>query len=109
MCLLRVPKSPKYIAVEICTPIDIGDFLFAGIPSCDSLIVFPGGAGTMAELALAYRYSKPMIIMMGYNQWYDELICNPLDSSIGKLKFLGAEKPEEAVKIAVQKALESFL
>ncbi len=28
-----------YVMVEICTPIDVGDFLFAGILSCDALIL----------------------------------------------------------------------
>jgi len=52
--------SNKYVTVEICTPIEVGDYLFAGLLSCDVIIVFPGGAVTLAEMALAYRFKKPM-------------------------------------------------
>ena len=91
--------SNQYVSVEICTPIDIGDYLFAGILSCDSIIVFPGGAGTLAEIALAYRYSKPMIIMRGYDNYLDQLIGKSLDNS-KKIVFLGANTPKEAVDLA---------
>lgn len=93
-------ESNTYIKVEMCTPIDVGDFLFAGIPSCDSIIVFPGGAGTLAEVALAYRLRRPMIIMEGYSSYYDNLVGKQLDISSGKLSFWGASSPEKAVKMA---------
>lgn len=50
-----------WVTVEICTPIDIGDYIFAGILSCDVVIVIPGDAGTLAELAIAYRNKKPLV------------------------------------------------
>jgi len=90
-----------HVLIEICTPIDVGDFLFAGSLSCDALIVFPGGAGTLAEVALTYRFRKPMVIMRGFNEWYDKLVGKPLDQSSNKLAFLGADTPEEAVTKAI--------
>ena len=96
-----------HVIVEICTPIDVGDLLFAGSLSCDALIVFPGGAGTLAEVALTYRFRKPMIIMRGYSVWYDELVGKPLDQSSNKLPFLGADTPEEAVSKALIATLPS--
>lgn len=92
-------QSNKYVTVEICTPVDVGDYLFAGILSCDSIIVFPGGAGTLAEIALAYRYSKPMIIMRGYTPEMDNLIGKSLDNS-KKVIFQGANSAKTAVNLA---------
>ena len=98
----RVRKSSnKYIDIEILTPIDTGDFLFTGILSSDAIITIPGGAGTMAELCLAYRYKKPIIIIKGLNDYYDKLINNYLDES--KLILIeGAENAEDAVKKAIK-------
>ena len=42
-------------------------FIFTGILSCDSIIALPGGPGTIAELAIAYRYRKPLIFIKGYD------------------------------------------
>jgi len=93
-------SSNKYIDIEVLTPIDVGDFLFAGILSCDAIITIPGGAGTMAELCLAYRYKKPIVIIEGLSKDYDNLINNYLDES--RLVLIeGAKNPEEAVEKAV--------
>ncbi|MEK7089168.1 MAG: TIGR00725 family protein [Patescibacteria group bacterium] len=94
-------SSNKYVDVEILTPIDVGDFLFAGILSSDAIITIPGGAGTLAELCLAYRYKKPIIIVEGLNNTYDKLINTYLDES--KLILIeGAKTPEEAVNKAIR-------
>src|SRR3989338_5295495 len=61
-------SSVPSTTVEICTPINVGDFLFAGTLSSDVLIVFPGDAGTLAELAIAYRYKKPLIFLQGISE-----------------------------------------
>jgi len=55
--------SNKYIDIEVLTPIDVGDFIFAGILSCDAIITIPGGAGTLAEVCLAYRNKKPYVVI----------------------------------------------
>lgn len=95
--------SNKYIDIEILTPIDVGDFLFAGILSCDAIITIPGGAGTLAEVCMAYRNKKPNIIIEGINPDYDKMINNYLDE--GKLVLTeGAKTPEEAVKKALESA-----
>ncbi|MEK7071517.1 MAG: TIGR00725 family protein [Patescibacteria group bacterium] len=92
--------SNKYIDIEILTPIDVGDFLFAGILSSDAIITIPGGAGTLAELCLAYRYKKPIIILKGLSSDYDKLINGYLDESKSVL-IKGASNPEEAVNKAI--------
>ena len=60
--------SVPYTTVEVCTPINVGDFVFAGTLSSDVLIVFPGDAGTLAEIAIAYRYRKPLILLKGISE-----------------------------------------
>ena len=91
-------SSNKYVDVEICTPIDIGDFLFAGTWSCDVIIVVPGSAGTMAELCLAYRAKKSIIIIEGIDKTYDDMVNNYIDN--GKfVKIYGAKTAEETVEL----------
>ena len=93
-------SSNKYIDIEVLTPIDVGDFLFAGTLSCDAIITIPGGAGTMAELCLAYRNKKPIIIIEGISKDYDKFINDYLDE--GKIVLIeGAKGPEEAVEKAI--------
>lgn len=88
--------SNPWVIVEICTPIDIGDYLFAGIPSCDVIIVLPGGLGTLAEMLIASRYQKPLIFI------------KKLDFNIPKSiklnnKFI-VDSAEEAVRMAIKLA-----
>jgi len=99
--------SNKYIDIEVLTPIDVGDFLFAGILSCDAIITIPGGAGTLAKVCMAYRNKKPNIIIEGINSDYDNLINNYLDE--GRLILMeGAKNAEEAVKKALRLAKENY-
>jgi len=91
--------SNGYVDVEICTPVDIGDFVFAGTWSCDAIIVIPGSAGTLAELCIAYRAKKPLIILKGFDSQYEKWIDRYIDE--GKfVKICGADTPEEAVRKA---------
>lgn len=99
--------SNKYVDIEILTPIDTGDFLFAGNWTSDSMIVFPGGAGTLAELCLGYRLGKTMIIMEGYDPYYEKLVGNFMDN--GEIvRLLGASTPEKAVEIALEAARQNI-
>lgn len=92
--------SNSYVDIEVLTPIDVGDFVFAGILSCDAIITIPGGAGTLAEVCMAYRNKKPNIIIEGINPDYDKYINNYLDES-KQIMIEGAKTPEEAVEKAL--------
>jgi len=89
--------SNQWVNVEICTPIDIGDFLFAGILSCDAIIVLPGDAGTLAELAIACRYKKPLFFIKGF----DEEILNKFNLS-KKFSYYVVKNAEQAIKKILQ-------
>lgn len=93
--------SNEFVDIEILTPIDVGDFLFAGTWSCDAFIVIPASAGTMAEMCLAYRLKKPIIVLKGISQDYDKFVDNYMDE--GKfVKIYGANTPQEAVELALK-------
>lgn len=86
----------KYIDIEICTPIDVGDYLFAGILSCDAIVVFPGGAGTFAEVYLAYRNKIPLFVFRGLDVWCDSLLDRPVDQS-GKPEPVAVSSVDDCV------------
>ena len=80
--------SNKYVDVEILTDIDVGSFIVAGLLGCDAVIAVPGGAGTLAELCIAYRLEKPVIVMKGFDKFYDAITENYLDESKA-IRFYG--------------------
>jgi len=92
------------VVVEICTPIDVGDYLFAGTLSSDVIIVFPGDAGTLAEIAIAYRYRKPLILLKGISEgileqlfWnvpqdYPQYIVNTVEEGVTMALNIAEEK-----------------
>ena len=99
--------SNQYADVEIITDVDVGSFLFSGILSCDAIIFIPGGAGTLAELCIAYRNKKPCIIIEGFDEWYNNLIGKYLDN--GRIiKMFGAKTSEEAVEKAIDLAKQNL-
>jgi uncharacterized protein (TIGR00725 family) len=49
------------------------------IGMCDIVVVLGGGAGTLQEIAVAYRMSKPIIIFKGIGGWSDRIDSMYLD------------------------------
>jgi len=98
-------SSTKNVTVEICTPIDIGDYLFAGILSSDVIIVFPGGAGTLAEIALAYRYRKPLVFIGGIS---DDIFKKLFGNIEKDYPFYVAKDAFSAVKLSLKAAEEKL-
>ena len=98
-------SSVSSVTVEICTPINVGDYLFAGTLSSDAIIVFPGDAGTLAEIAIAYRYQKPLILLKGVSDGIlEKLFCSV---PVNYPQFL-VENAEEAVTVAMRIAEEKL-
>ncbi|MDD5627268.1 MAG: TIGR00725 family protein [Patescibacteria group bacterium] len=91
--------SVPWVTVEICTPVDIGDYIFAGILSSDAIIVIPGDAGTLAEFAIAYRYQKPLIFIKGFGE--DFLSILQLENW-RKYPYYVARSAQETVKLAMK-------
>jgi uncharacterized protein (TIGR00725 family) len=91
-------SSVDGITVEICTPIGVGDFVFAGTLSSDVIVVCPGDAGTVAELAIAFRYRKPLIFIEGI---YDNDL-NIFEGSENYPKYVA--KVENVASLAIRLA-----
>ncbi len=97
--------SISNIDIEICTPIGVGDYVFAGVLSCDSIIVFPGDAGTIAELAIAYRNKKPLVFINGFGENTLKDLFNSFKSDY---PLYIAKDAEEAAKIALKVGREQL-
>jgi len=68
---------------------------------CDGLIGIGGGAGTLQELAIAYRNQKPVVLLNSQKGWSKSLAGTYLDSR-KKIKFRSADSPQKAVKMLLQ-------
>lgn len=73
--------------------------------SCDAIIAIAGGSGTLTELAIAYQADIPMVAIRGSGGWAQKLADTYLDTR-KRRKIIGADTPEEAVKIAIREAKE---
>lgn len=96
-------SSPFSTQIEICTPINVGDYLFAGILSSDVIIVFPGDAGTVAELAIAFRYRKPLILLENIGEGILEKFFERVEGYPQYIVKTAQEASELAIKIAHEK------
>ncbi len=71
--------------------------------SCDAIIAISGGSGTLTELAIAYQADIPMVAMKGTDGWSEKLADTYIDTR-RRRKIIGADTPDEAVKIAIREA-----
>ncbi|MFH1307674.1 MAG: hypothetical protein ABIH72_02375 [archaeon] len=101
-------SSNQYIDIEILSDVDVGSFIFSALPNCDAIITLPGGAGTLAELCIAYRRKLPIVIIKGLDLYYDSLVNNYLDNSKCVL-IRGASSPENAVELVLKLAKENLI
>ena len=66
-------SANEYVKIEIVT-CDVG---FRGpsqlVGMCDGIISLGGGAGTLQELCVAYRMSKPVVLLTGFGGWTDKV------------------------------------
>lgn len=67
---------------------------------CDALIVIGGGAGTLQEIAIAYRNDKPIIALDNSGGWATELAEKYLDDR-KKVYIKAAATLDEAVSLAL--------
>jgi len=103
------PWHNPYNTIEIRSGASFAIRSFVLVNSCDALIVIAGGSGTLTEVAMAYNYGKPIVVLRGTG-----MIAETLEKSFpdGYLdhrkttKIVFADTPEEAVEIACRKAEE---
>ena len=105
-------NTPNDIGVGDIYTVGITTGMFEGGPeyllplSSDVMMGVSGGAGTLNELAVAYRNRVPVVLLQGYGGWVDKIIPmlyggQYLDER-RRTKFYIAETPEKAVAIAIK-------
>jgi len=87
----------QYVDIEVVTA-DIG---FRGpsqlIGMSDAVISIGGGAGTLQELAVAYRMEKPVILLVGYGGWTDRVARLDYLDERKLVKFLPISGAKEVI------------
>lgn len=68
----------------------------------DGIICVGGGAGTMQELALAYRNKKPIVIMKDSGGWASKVQKLKYFDERKRVQIQTADKPVEAVSMLLQ-------
>jgi len=90
--------SNNFTDIEVISGMEAGGFdEFLLVNMCDVLIVIGGGAGTLEEMAIAYRNKKPIIALTTQAGWAKELAGKFLDNR-NIIKIETANNAEEAVK-----------
>ncbi|MFA6514545.1 MAG: TIGR00725 family protein [Patescibacteria group bacterium] len=98
--------SNKYTDIEILSGM-IADGLdeLTLVLMCDALIVIGGGAGTLQEIAIAYRNNKPIISIDYLGGWGEKLAEKYLDER-KKIFIKSAKNPVEAVNLALSEIVK---
>lgn len=98
-------EGNEFVDVEIVT----GDVAYRGpsqlVGMSDAVISIGGGAGTLQEIAVAYRMKKPIILVTGYGGWTDRLETDYLDER-QLASFVRVDNARDAVRYAVAAAKE---
>jgi uncharacterized protein (TIGR00725 family) len=98
-------EANEFVDVEVVTT-DVG---FRGpsvlIGMSDAVLALGGGAGTLQEIAVAYRMRKPIVLLTGYGGWTDRLTGEYLDER-RLVPFERTASIKQAVKKVIQKAKE---
>ena len=96
--------SNNFVDVELITGMQadgLDELLL--VLSSDALIALGGGAGTLQEIAIAYRNQKPLIALAGTKGWGQRLSEQYLDER-RITKVLNAKTPKQAVSLALKLA-----
>lgn len=100
--------SNEYTDVEVLSGMSVDGFdELLLVNMCDALIIVGGGAGTLEEIAIAYRNKKPMVAIRGTGGWADKTADTYLDER-ESVKICAVATPEEAVERAIQLAKQSY-
>lgn len=98
--------SNRYVDIAIPTGIGYTRNCIVAC-ACDGVIAIAGGSGTLSELAMAWQYGKPIVVVQGVEGISPEFAGLALDSRRSD-RILGAKNAIEAVEI-IQKQLRKKL
>lgn len=100
----RASSANAFVDVAICTGLQQGRNVVL-VASADVVIACGGGAGTLSEIALAWKLGKPVIAIAGTGGWAEELAGRAIDHR--RLEEIhGPMSPADAVEAARALALE---
>lgn len=111
---LGVIKGEKRLTSNRFTDIEIvTGMAFDGLDelllvlACDALIVLGGGAGTLQEIAIAYRNRKPLVVLENTKGWSQKLCGKYLDER-KVVRIQSAKTPPKAVSLALKLARKNL-
>ncbi|MDZ7612002.1 MAG: TIGR00725 family protein [Candidatus Moranbacteria bacterium] len=91
-------KSNQFVDVEVISGMEVDGFdELLLVNMCDGLIALGGGAGTLEEIAIAYRNNKPVVAVKNQKGWAQDLAEKFLDER-RRIKIESAESGEKAVE-----------
>lgn len=94
-----------YIDIPITTGLNLETRSIILVHTCDCLIMFAGGNGTLGELSAAYHNRKPVIIMRHTGGWSDRIQSVLVDGRYlderRHTPITFADTPEEALRLAL--------
>lgn len=96
--------SNKFVDIEIVSNTSGGGEEAILVQSCDGIIVVGGGAGTLQELAYAYRNSKPIVAISNV-KGYGSIFAGKYLDDRKIVKIKQANSPENALEL-LMKSLE---
>ncbi len=100
--------SNDFIDIEVLTGMAADGFdEFMLVMMCDAVITIGGGAGTLEEIAIAYRNKKPIIALEKTGGWADKTILDCLDER-ETIKVVATKTPQEAVQKAIELAQKQY-
>jgi len=94
----NLSKTSKHVDIPILTGIGLARNQIISL-SCDVMIVVGGGVGSLVEVAYAYRFSKPIIVIKNLGSMVEQYIGDYMDEK-KTVKVIGANNAKEAVETA---------
>lgn len=101
-------EANPHVTVPVTTGLTFQGRSEVLIHAADAFIIVGGGAGTLAEIALAYLYRKPLVALRGVGGWGDRLPAALVegqyldDRRLVPIHFV--DDPDAAVALAVELA-----
>jgi len=109
--LRDLPDCHWYSARVVCGMAEGGPEFVLPL-TCDALIAIGGGAGTLNEVAVAYRNSVPIVLLENSGGWCDKLIPNLVDNHYlderRRAVILSRTDIGEAVSCAFELGMKKF-
>lgn len=101
-------QANPHVAVPITTGLTLEGRSEVLVHTADAFVVVGGGAGTLAEIAIAYLYRKPIVALQGFGGWADQLAPVLFEGKYLDHRRLTpvhlASDPQEAVALALRLA-----